>query len=95
MDQIKTCGACHDDMMADYERSVHARALLKSGLTAAAPSCSSCHGTHEVHAMDEAGSKTNRANIPATRSRLRLHEHIAYIPAPASLPSGTQKLLTR
>ncbi len=64
--QIKTCGACHEEMMAGYETSVHARALLKSGLSKAAPSCSSCHGKHEVHPKDEANSTTSHNNIPAT-----------------------------
>ena len=66
VNQIKTCGACHEEMMANYESSEHARALLKSGLTTMAPSCSSCHGTHEIHPGDEAGSKTHVANIPET-----------------------------
>ena len=29
VNQIKTCGACHEDMMANYEHSEHARALLR------------------------------------------------------------------
>ena len=66
VNQIKTCGACHEEMMANYERSEHARALLKMGLTEAAPSCSSCHGKHDVHPKTEAASSTNHANIPTT-----------------------------
>jgi cytochrome b subunit of formate dehydrogenase len=66
VNQIKTCGGCHEDMMAKYERSEHARALLKMGLTEAAPSCSSCHGKHDVHPKTDAASSTNHANIPTT-----------------------------
>lgn len=66
VNQIKTCGGCHEEMMANYERSEHARGLLKMGLTEAAPSCSSCHGKHDVHPKTEANSKTNHANIPNT-----------------------------
>jgi cytochrome b subunit of formate dehydrogenase len=66
VNQIKTCGECHEDTMADYEDSVHARALLKLGLTQAAPSCSSCHGAHDIHPSKAAASKTNHARIPAT-----------------------------
>jgi cytochrome b subunit of formate dehydrogenase len=66
VNQIKTCGGCHEEMMANYERSEHAHALLKMGLTEAAPSCSSCHGKHDVHPKSDAASKTNRANIPNT-----------------------------
>lgn len=66
INQIKTCGSCHEDMMADYESSVHARALLKSGLTEAAPSCSSCHGKHEIHEKADAASTTHPSKIGET-----------------------------
>ena len=66
INQIKNCGECHADMMTNYERSEHARALLKLGLTASAPSCSSCHGTHDIHGMTEAASTTNHATTPET-----------------------------
>ena len=55
VNQIKTCGGCHEDMMANYETSEHARALLKAGLVGSAPSCSSCHGKHDIHAKTDAG----------------------------------------
>lgn len=66
VNQIKTCGACHEDVLANYETSEHARALLKSGLTEGAPSCSSCHGKHDVHAKDDPRSATHHAKIPET-----------------------------
>jgi cytochrome b subunit of formate dehydrogenase len=66
VNQIKTCGACHEDVLANYEKSEHARGLLKSGLVAGSPSCSSCHGKHEVHAKDDPKSTTHHAKIPET-----------------------------
>jgi cytochrome b subunit of formate dehydrogenase len=66
VNQIKTCGACHKEMMANYERSEHARALLKAGLVGASPSCSSCHGMHDIHPKSSAEATTNRAKIPET-----------------------------
>jgi cytochrome b subunit of formate dehydrogenase len=66
INQIKTCGSCHEDMMADYESSVHARALLKSGLTEAAPSCASCHGKHDIREKADAGATTHPSRIGAT-----------------------------
>ena len=77
VNQIKTCGGCHDDMMADYERSEHARALLKSGLVGSSPSCSSCHGKHDIRAKDDAAATTNRANVSETCGKCHstvLHE---------------------
>jgi len=66
VNQIKTCGACHEEMMANYERSEHARGLLKSGLVQGSPSCSSCHGKHDIHPKTEAAATTNHARIPET-----------------------------
>lgn len=66
VNQIKTCGACHEEMMAYYERSEHARALLKSGLVTGSPSCSSCHGKHDIHEKTEEGATTHPAQIPET-----------------------------
>src|SRR5450755_1833628 len=64
INQIKTCGGCHEEMMQNYERSEHAHALLKSGLVVGAPSCSSCHGTHDIHPKTEAAATTSHAKIP-------------------------------
>jgi cytochrome b subunit of formate dehydrogenase len=66
VNQIKTCGGCHEEMMANYERSEHARGLLKSGLVEGSPSCSSCHGKHDIHPKTDAASTTNHARIPET-----------------------------
>jgi cytochrome b subunit of formate dehydrogenase len=64
--QLKTCGKCHDEVMAGFEHSVHGKGLIKSGLTEAAPSCSDCHGAHNIgmHADDKA--KTGHLKSPET-----------------------------
>jgi len=66
VNQIKTCGACHEEMMANYERSEHARALLKSGMVGGSPSCSSCHGKHGILEKTDPAATTNHARIPET-----------------------------
>ena len=66
VNQIKTCGSCHEDILANYETSAHARALLKAGLVEGSPSCSSCHGKHDVHAKDDPASTTHHAKIGET-----------------------------
>jgi predicted CXXCH cytochrome family protein len=66
VNQIQTCGACHEDVLHNYESGEHARGLLKSGLTANAPSCSSCHGKHDVHAKSDPQATTHHTNIAAT-----------------------------
>jgi hypothetical protein len=56
--QVTTCGTCHDseDVLDAYLGSVHAKALLRSGLTEAAPSCSDCHGSHAILSADQEDS---------------------------------------
>ena len=66
VNQIKTCGACHEDILTNYETSEHARALLKAGLVGSAPSCSSCHGRHEIHAKTEPAATTHHAKVADT-----------------------------
>jgi cytochrome b subunit of formate dehydrogenase len=66
VNQIKTCGDCHEDVLADYEKSEHARALLRAGLVKGSPSCSSCHGKHDVRAKDDPQATTHHAKVPAT-----------------------------
>jgi cytochrome b subunit of formate dehydrogenase len=68
VNQIKTCGACHEDILVNYERSEHARGLLKSGLSKGAPSCSSCHGKHDVHAKSDPAATTHHSKIAETCS---------------------------
>jgi len=66
VNQIKTCGACHKEMMANYERSEHARALLKSGLVQWSPSCSSCHGKHDIRPRKDDVARTSHGKSPET-----------------------------
>jgi cytochrome b subunit of formate dehydrogenase len=65
--QINTCGGCHDapELTASYLNSVHARALLVSGLVSA-PACSSCHGAHDILPPSDPDATTSHARIPQT-----------------------------
>ena len=64
--QVKTCGKCHSEVIDGFKNSVHGEGLLKSGLTQAAPSCSSCHGTHSIQKHDAASAKTGHLKSPET-----------------------------
>jgi cytochrome b subunit of formate dehydrogenase len=64
--QMKTCGKCHSEVMDGFEHSVHGRGLLKSGLTQAAPSCSDCHGTHNVQKHDDERARMSHIKSPET-----------------------------
>lgn len=64
LNQVRNCGACHEDMMDGYMSSVHAKALFRSGLTESAPACSDCHGSHDIQRPDAPGSRTSHAKSP-------------------------------
>jgi thiosulfate reductase cytochrome b subunit len=66
MGQIKTCGKCHDEVVESFKNSVHGRGLLKSGLTHASPSCSDCHGTHNIQKHKDDKAKTGHLKSPET-----------------------------
>ncbi len=66
VNQVRNCGACHEDMMEGYLSSVHARALFISGLTEVSPACSDCHGSHDIQRHDAEGARTSHARSPET-----------------------------
>jgi hypothetical protein len=65
VNQLKNCGQCHKDMMEGYLGSVHARALLVSGLNSA-PACSDCHGSHDIKRHIDADSRSSHQKSPET-----------------------------
>jgi len=58
----EACRACHTQESADYQR--HGRVAL--GSSQDLPSCSSCHGSHEILPSRLQLSKTHPSNLPAT-----------------------------
>jgi cytochrome b subunit of formate dehydrogenase len=65
INQMQTCGQCHQDMMEGYLHSSHAKARLVKGLNSA-PACTDCHGGHDIKCKDNPESKTCRAKSPET-----------------------------
>jgi cytochrome b subunit of formate dehydrogenase len=74
----RTCAGCHSnpgltkeyqmkfpEAAAQYNDSIHGRALLKMGLIVA-PSCNDCHGTHDIKRGVDRDSPINHANIAKT-----------------------------
>lgn len=67
--QVSACGECHeteDGLVEGYLESVHGRALLRSGLVTAAPSCSDCHGGHGIAPVAEEASRVSHRRVPET-----------------------------
>jgi cytochrome b subunit of formate dehydrogenase len=66
VNQIQSCGACHDEppaLIDGYLTSEHGKALLLSGLNNA-PGCSDCHGSHRILATDKSKAPTAHQNSP-------------------------------
>ena len=60
-----SCGQCHADAQAAYERSYHARAIRDGDRQAA--TCVDCHGSpHELLPASDPKSRVSHGNIPAT-----------------------------
>ena len=62
------CAGCHGDIGSKYHDSIHAWAKEKAGLVVA-PTCTDCHGHHDIRAKTDAASRVFRANVPATCGR--------------------------
>jgi hypothetical protein len=75
-----TCGACHGNdkiveqahlpggnIQAKYHDSIHGQLVGGKGVySAAAPTCTSCHGAHNIQPKSEPDSRVARAHIPET-----------------------------
>lgn len=55
---VNTCNQCHDDVVATFLKSEHGKAL-ESGF-ASAPTCTDCHGEHDIHQITDGRSKVSR-----------------------------------
>lgn len=69
VNQIHYCAECHDepeDLVDSFLDSEHGHALLKSGLVGQAPSCTSCHGPHQILGADDPKDPTSFAKSPET-----------------------------
>jgi len=63
-----TCGKCHEQAFAQYKDSIHGRAVA-AGVTAA-PTCTDCHGEHNILAPGNPQSPVYVTNVAiATCSR--------------------------
>jgi cytochrome b subunit of formate dehydrogenase len=56
------CSMCHDRQAEDHARSLHGRAAARGDELA--PSCVTCHGTHDILSHWRSSSPTSVMNIP-------------------------------
>jgi predicted CXXCH cytochrome family protein len=57
-----SCANCHDEVQVDFDASIHGQALNRKAPYA--PTCSECHGTHNVLAASLPESPTFKMNVP-------------------------------
>ncbi len=62
-----TCGMCHSAVAAQYQQSVHGKAVAAGVL--AAPVCTDCHGIHNIERPKSRTSSVNPINQPETCGR--------------------------
>jgi cytochrome b subunit of formate dehydrogenase len=58
----ETCGACHNEIAAAFNESVHGAAAARG--IRDAPVCTDCHGEHRILSPQEPGSPVFPTNIP-------------------------------
>lgn len=68
MNQVHTCGSCHEEHRSTYEKTVHGKGLFESGLMVTAV-CADCHGAHGIYYAADRRSTLHRSNVVATCSK--------------------------
>jgi formate dehydrogenase gamma subunit len=58
------CSMCHDDVLEEYEKSIHAVGLRNGAEDA--PTCADCHGRHDIYPSSDPKAKTYVLNLAAT-----------------------------
>jgi hypothetical protein len=61
------CGACHDEIQEQHAASLHGRALERGDPLA--PSCTDCHGIHDIKPVTDHDSPVSPLRIPFTCGR--------------------------
>jgi cytochrome b subunit of formate dehydrogenase len=64
MNLPKTCATCHGDVYGIYAQSVHGIAAARG--ESGAPTCSDCHGEHQIEGPDSPTSSVYPSNISKT-----------------------------
>ncbi len=58
------CATCHEEAAGENSKGMHGLALAAGSTDA--PSCSDCHGKHDILSSLESASRTHPANLPGT-----------------------------
>jgi len=69
---VTECGACHSSIAAQYEASLHGYALARGNT--AAPSCTDCHGMHDIRHSTDPLSRSSHANTARLCAECHSHD---------------------
>lgn len=58
----RSCAACHETEGRDWDQSIHAQNAKEQG---DAPTCTGCHGIHQIYPASDRRSPTNALNVAA------------------------------
>ena len=64
LSQPVDCGLCHSDFAEVFANSMHGHALQHG--YPRAPTCASCHGTHDILPSSDPRSRMHKVRVPAT-----------------------------
>ena len=70
----ETCGRCHGDIATTYKESIHGTALTNGVMES--PTCTSCHGEHNIRPPVDPESKVFSTNISKTCSDCHAAEKV-------------------
>jgi cytochrome b subunit of formate dehydrogenase len=59
----KTCGQCHAEIAKIFSESIHGKGLMAGKKDA--PSCTDCHGEHQIYAPKDPRSRVSATNVSA------------------------------
>jgi hypothetical protein len=79
-----TCGKCHPGIEKVYIESVHGKTLAQGVMDS--PTCTDCHGEHDIVAITDALSRVSHKNIPKTCGACHTEEALA---SKYGLPRGS------
>jgi hypothetical protein len=68
------CSMCHDGELEDYETSIHGEAFAKGDPSV--PTCSTCHGTHNIRKANDPSSTVYPLNLISTCLRCHVDTKI-------------------
>jgi nitrate/TMAO reductase-like tetraheme cytochrome c subunit len=74
---IQECGTCHSQSLKTYRDGFHGQASALGFTRVAA--CADCHGSHEILAVADPGSRVNKANLVQTCGRCHTGASESYV----------------